>query len=396
MRVAFLGGRLINPDNPRAWSGLPFFMRRALEDAGVETITLAPEDTGDSKRWARFLYWRWFHRKRYLIYCDTELLQSHARQFERRLAAISVDAVFSPSTWPIAFLETELPVVFWTDACFAGLLEYYESFSNLAPPSVATGHAVEQRALERCTRAVYSADWAARTARASYRIDPAKIVMVPFGGNLQEPPTLEEAREIVCRRPASPVHLLLVGVDWKRKGADLAVETFERLVAAGVDCRLTIVGCSPPASRALPPGVTILPFINKSKIEDRRRLNELYARSHFFIMPTRAEAFGIVYAEATAFGVPCLGTQVGGLPSVVREGVNGHLFPLDAGADEYASWILGLINSPSRYRRLALRAVDEGATRLSWKVAGRRMAEVIADAVRPRVPSAAKLEAAAS
>src|SRR5687768_10486736 len=121
MRIAFLASQYFDPDQPRSWSGLPFFMRHALETAGVETVTLSPIDTGHTQRAVRFLYWRWMRGKRYLKYCDAALLRSHARQYERGLAGLAVDAVFSPSTWSLAYLETELPIVLWTDACFAGL-----------------------------------------------------------------------------------------------------------------------------------------------------------------------------------------------------------------------------------------------------------------------------------
>jgi glycosyltransferase involved in cell wall biosynthesis len=387
MRIALLANQFLNPDDCTSWSGLPFFMRRALESAGIETITVSSEDVGYSRRWARFLYWRWFHGKRYLKYCDPELLASHARQAERRLASISVDAVFSPSTWPLAYLETRLPVVLWTDACFAGVLDFYDSFSNLAPASVRAGHLVEQRALDRCTRAIYSTAWAAETALRHYRVDRAKIAIVPFGGNLQEPPTLAQVTEIVRDRPMEPLRLLLVGVDWRRKGVDIAIAAAAKLNEAGVDCRLTVAGCRPPNGIAVPPFVEVIPFLNKASLDDRRRLNELYARSHFFIMPTRAEAFGIVFAEASAFGVPCLATSVGGLPSVIVSERNGELFPLEATGADYADWILRMIRTPERYRALTLRTAEEGAVRLSWSEAGRKAAEILAEVVQPRADS---------
>lgn len=391
MRVAFLASHFLNPDNSRSWSGLPYFMRRALESAGVETVTLATEDVEHSRRWVRFLVWRWLHRRRYLVHCDPRLLRSHGRQFERRLSGIAVDAVFSPSTWPLAYLETDLPTIFWTDACFGGLLDFYESFTSVAPPSINAGHMIEQRALDRCARAIYSSEWAAATAQQHYRVNPAKISVVPFGGNLHEPPALEKIVGLVQRREPAPCRLLLVGVDWKRKGADIAVETAAALVHAGLDTRLTIIGCAPPRERSLPPFVEVVPFIGKDTPEKRRQLAEFYERSHFFIMPSRAEAFGIVFAEASAYGVPCLATRVGGLPSVVTDGVNGQLFPLDAGGEPYARFILGLMREPARYRELALSAAQEAATRLSWKAAGRRVAETLDEmrhaAVAPQASS---------
>jgi len=93
MRVAFLAGPFLDPDHPASWSGLPYFMRRALNEAGVETITLHPEETDRPRRWARFLYWRLLRGKRYLRHCDARLLKDYARQYERQLAALAVDAI---------------------------------------------------------------------------------------------------------------------------------------------------------------------------------------------------------------------------------------------------------------------------------------------------------------
>lgn len=392
MRIAFLGNHYLDPDNCRSWSGLPYFMRRALEDAGVETITIAPQDNEDPRRLMRLLYWRWFHGKRYLKYCEPRLLQNHARQCERRLASVTVDAVFSPSTWPLAYLQTDLPMVFWTDASFAGVLDFYDSFTNVAPLSVAAGHVVDQQALARCARAIFSSEWAATTARESYAVTPDKVRVVPFGANLLEAPTAEEALGIVRRRPMQPCRLLLVGVDWRRKGADIAVETAELLNQRGIESILTVVGCTPPAGRTLPPCVEVVPFLGKASADDRRRLNALYERSHFFIMPTRAEAFGIVYAEAGTFGVPSLATQVGGLATVIRSGINGELFPLDAKAERYADWIAALITHPSAYRELAAKAAEDAASRLSWRVAGRRVAAIFAEVLRERAAETTLLE----
>jgi glycosyltransferase involved in cell wall biosynthesis len=382
MRIAFLASEFLDPDSPRSWSGLPFFMRHAIESAGIETVTLSPVDSRQAERLVRFLYWRWMRGRRYLKHCDHELLKSHARQYERGLAGIAVDAVFSPSTWPLAYLETNLPTVFWTDACFAGLLDFYHSFTDVAPPSVSAGHVIEQLALDRCARALYSTEWAAETTQRFYSISSQKLNVVPFGGNLLEAPTLAEAAEIVRQRPATPTSSSRSGVDWVRKGVDIAVDAVKALSAAGLDCRLTIVGCSPPSGRSLPACVDVIPFISKDTAEDRHRLNELYARSHFFIMPTRAEAFGIVFAEASTFGVPCLATAVGGLPSVIKDGVSGKLFPLDATGEDYADWILNVIADPERYRALAMGAAEHAATHMTWKVAGQRIATILHEVVQ--------------
>ncbi len=377
MRVALLANRHLDPENPRSWSGLPYFIRRTLEDAGVDTTIVAAADTGAAGRWARFLAWRLLRRRRYLRACETGLLRRYARQTEKRLKALAVEVVFSPSTWLCAYLRTDRPVVFWTDACFAAMLDFYPSFTRLAPPSVRAGHAAEQAALDVCTRALYSSTWAAGAARTHYRVEPEKVDVVPFGGNLPQPPALDAVAADIAGRDMSRCELLLVGVDWKRKGADIAVDTAAALRAQGVDARLTIVGCRPPWWVRLPAGVACVPFIGKDTAAGRGRLEGYFRRSHFFIMPTRAEAYGLVFSEANAFGVPCLATAVGGLSDVIAEGVNGQLFPLSAGGAEYARCIRQWLRDPAAYRALALRSAVEARARLSWQPAGRRIAEIL-------------------
>ena len=107
----------------------------------------------------------------------------------------------------------------------------------------------------------------------------------------------------------------------------------------------------------------------------------------FFIMPSRAEAFGVVLAEASAFGVPSLATDVGGLASVITDNVNGRLFKRDARGREYADYIAAVMADPASYRAFALRTAAVGAARLSWNVCGRQVAEILEDVVHP--PSAA-------
>jgi glycosyltransferase involved in cell wall biosynthesis len=389
MRVAFLANKYLDPRRAASWSGLPFFIRRALEDAGIDTWLVWCHESHRAACWLQFVYWRLWHRRRYLRYCHEGLLRGYARQIERRLAAgPPTDAVFSVSTWLLAFLRTELPTVLYADACFRAMLGFYESFSNLAPASVRAGHRVERLALSRCRRIIYPTHWAARAAQEFYHVDPAKISVVFYGGGFHEPPNPAEIADEIRRRALDPCRLLLVGVDWKRKGADIAVQAVEAIQAQGGRVRLTVVGCRPPPSPPLPPGVEVVPFIDKQSEEGRLQLDRLFRQSHFFILPSRAEAAGIVLSEAAAYGLPCLVTDTGGISSNVLNGCNGRVFSPAATGRDYAEYVLRMMKNVPRYRALARRSLEESVNRLSWKVSGPRLAEILNEIVpgpdRPR------------
>jgi glycosyltransferase involved in cell wall biosynthesis len=100
-------------------------------------------------------------------------------------------------------------------------------------------------------------------------------------------------------------------------------------------------------------------------------LNKLFAESHFLLLPSKAEAFGLVLCEAGSFGVPSLATNVGGIPTIINDDVNGRLFPKDGGIEAYCNYICDLFSKYQTYKDLALSSFNEFEARLNWPVAGK-------------------------
>jgi glycosyltransferase involved in cell wall biosynthesis len=370
MRVAFLADSYVDPERPGSWSGLPYSMAENFRAAGCEVVTVRGRDAmsrlGEKARQA---FWKFLRGRRYLRGIAPELLQEYADSVTGELQRLQPDIIFSTSTWLVSRLQIEIPIVFWSDATFATMHGFYSDFTNLAPVSIAAGHAAEREAVRRCALAVYAVEWAARSAREDYRIDPAKIRILPFGSSMRGTPTAGEEAEVIRARTASRARceLLFVGVNWHRKGADVAVETVESLARSGVPVRLRIAGCEPPHGRTLPPEVELVGFIDKRTEEGRARLRDLYLTSHFFLLPSRAEAAAVVLSEACAFGLPCLCTEVGGLAELVRSGRNGATFPLNATGDRYAEWIAERWSAPAEYEALARSTFAEYRARLDGR-----------------------------
>jgi len=164
-------------------------------------------------------------------------------------------------------------------------------------------------------------------------------------------------------------------VEWERKGGDIARETALELNRRGLPTRLHVVGCDPPAKS--PDFVIRHGFVSKKTPEGRARLDDLLAHSHFLIVPSRAECYGLVFAEASSYGLPSLAADVGGIPTVVANGVNGQLFPLAARGQEFADHVVGLLQNPTAYRELALHAHGEYDRRLNCQTAGAALRDLL-------------------
>ena len=99
-------------------------------------------------------------------------------------------------------------------------------------------------------------------------------------------------------------------------------------------------------------------------------MKELLSNAHFLLLPSMAECFGIVLCEANAFGVPSLAHDVGGIPEIVKNGVNGQLFSVDSPVEEWAATVSRWFGDRAAYERLALSSRAEYDKRLNWGTAG--------------------------
>ncbi len=371
MKIAYASP--FDTGNVDAWSGIVTHILLSLQNEGfeLETIDKLKPAYAIRAKLKKFFY-SGILSKKYLREREPKLLRHYARQVGEALAKSDCDVVFSPGYPAVAYLKTDKPIVFWADATFAGLLDFYPSFSNLCDESIRKGNAIEQEALSNCRLAIFSSEWAARSAIENYEIDPAKIRVLPFAANIRCDRSEADIEKLVRQKNGDVCRLLFLGVDWVRKGGDIALEVARRLNARGIKTELHIVGCEP--AMPMPDFVIRHGFISKNTDEGRARLDALFSSSHFLILPTRAECFGIVFAEASSFGLPSLASNVGGIPSAIHEGKNGHMFALDTDPDEYCDCIASLMTSPEAYRALAMSSFAEYTNRLNWTTIGKQLA----------------------
>ncbi len=105
------------------------------------------------------------------------------------------------------------------------------------------------------------------------------------------------------------------------------VKTFAR-IASKVPAKLLLVGDGPEMS-LVSKLVCSLGIRNKVLfLGKQENLEELYSISDLMLLLSEKESFGLVALEGMACGVPCIGTNVGGIPEVISDGVNGYVCEL--------------------------------------------------------------------
>lgn len=368
----------LDPGRRSAWSGTIRYMADALRDAGAEMVRLDP-------------IWEWPTQTltlggkilRRLTGIDPMFNRSRlmarlkARTLARRLQATPVDAVFAPvGSTLIPEMPPGVPIIYASDATLRLMQDYYGRYGASGGRIGERAIAGERAALHRADLLVYPTRWAARSAVEDYGVDPARILVQPFGANLADPP--DRAAALAPRRPG-PLRLLFCGVEWVRKGGDVALAAVAALGAAGTPVELVILGCTPPPGAlddpALRAAVTVIPFLDKAVPAERRRFRELFLDADLLVLPTHAECYGLVFCEAAACGTVSVATATGGIPEVIRDGQTGLLLPPRASGADYAAALRRLAADPGRLAAMRAAARDDFETRLNWGTWGRAVLE---------------------
>jgi glycosyltransferase involved in cell wall biosynthesis len=374
MKIAYV--TTCDPKDISDWSGSPYFMAKALADQSVEVIHIGPlKEYGDRLIRGKQLFYKHVARKNYRKDREPKILFSYADQVAEKLRGLHVDIVFSPGTIPICYLECSKPIVFWTDATVAGMINFYESWSNLCSESLTNSSKMEQSALSRCCLAIYSSDWAAETAKDNYEVDTAKIKVVPFGANIECQRDWRDIRRLISKRSRDACKLLFMGVEWERKGGDFAVELATALNSHGLKTELTVVGCTPPGP--MPAFVSLQGFVSKATATGQATIPRLLAESHFLVLPSRADCVPVVIAEANSLGVPVVTSNVGGISTVVNDGINGASFDLETFVDPACNFILNSLGHCNAYRQLAESSFGQYRDKLNWQTAAGKVKQFL-------------------
>ncbi|WP_029317992.1 N-acetyl-alpha-D-glucosaminyl L-malate synthase BshA [Bacillus subtilis] len=133
-----------------------------------------------------------------------------------------------------------------------------------------------------------------------------------------------------------------------------------RNIAGKTKAKLLLVGDGPEKSIACE-------LIRKYGLEDQvlmlgnqDRVEELYSISDLKLLLSEKESFGLVLLEAMACGVPCIGTNIGGIPEVIKNNVSGFLVDVGdvAAATARAMSILEDEQLSNRFTKAAIEMLE--------------------------------------
>jgi glycosyltransferase involved in cell wall biosynthesis len=306
---------------PTTWSGIPFGLAGGFEDLGLEVVHLrAAAPRRVERALGAAIAVRHVPRARQL---GVSPARSGARTAARMgptnaalrstvaAAAVGragdVDAFVQIGTGYM--LPTRRPVVTCEDMTIPQAIRHrgYTGWKIMAPRGRQARMAIARRSYRRAVACGGLSDWVVHSIVEDYGIPAEKVHTMGIGANRLPAPR--------PRDWATP-RLLWVGLDWERKRGDAVVRAFGALREQRPGATLDLVGRHP---RVDVPGVTGHGLLRLGDPEGAAKLDELFGRATCFVMPSRVEPVGIVYAEALHAGIPSVGTTQGGSPLVIGD-----------------------------------------------------------------------------
>lgn len=348
-----------NPfEDKKAWSGLIYKIREGIENAGYKVIWIPYNaDTFKHKVLKGLIKLRF----------GKNVLKDHNKYYYK-LSADTIDMklvskcdyLFFPGGAQMAIYRNfNKPIIYYTDANFSIMVNYY--WHNEPKWIIKQGNETERLGIQNSYINIRASKWAADSVVNDYNGNPDRNYIIEFGANLED-------KDIFHIKPYTDgtLNILFSGVDWKRKGAEIAIDAVRQLNERGITSKLLLVGLRDvPQRYANLPYVENIGFLNKNYPDQYQKYIDTIRQSHIFLLPTRAECAGIVFSEYSAYGLPIFTYNTGGIGNYVIDGINGYKLPLTAKGKEFADKIEESLKN-NEFEKLGQGGIKLFNEKLNW------------------------------
>jgi glycosyltransferase involved in cell wall biosynthesis len=371
------------PVPQRTLSGVAWNLREQLrsladvKDIGVEFSSLSR--TAFKAAHTRYRAGRLTTTWSYSRVTDAYVASALRRGIKTATTSHPLDAVLMVDT----LARVPEPYFVYYDSSWDGLIaafeapEHYAAMRKLRPAHMMRRRDYQVAVYQGAVGIIAESHWLARCLTEQSGVPPEKIHVVHPAAVIKASTATAAARNSGApRRNLLCVSKMRTLTGFYRKGIDLLVDAVG-VLRREYDPRitLTVAGMEKWLLPGDPPeGVNLVGVVSPAEV------TKLYETHDVFVMPSRMEPFGLVFAEALARGMPVVARNAYAMPEIVTPGVSGALIDKDD-PHELAAAIASVLADDDIYRQCAARA-PRIAEYFSWERAAREVADVIATAVR--------------
>lgn len=237
-----------------------------------------------------------------------------------------------PSQWIMRTAADKVPLVFWGEKmehAQGGLREFVQGL--LTKP------------LRRVKAIVAIGKKAARDYRQQFPGMP--VHEVPYYCSL------DGFKPVKSNYPESPATILFCGQMIERKGVDLLLKAFQKVIESGLKAKLLLVGREaelPQMLKEIPQEV--MNHVEFAGFQAPESLPEFFERADIFVLPSRYDGWGVVVNQALAAGLAVICSDaVGAAEDLVIPDWNGFIFR-NGESQQLADQLCDLLKAPGTIR----------------------------------------------
>lgn len=362
------------PFHFKAWSGSSYYFFTALKTNGFlhQAISAQPS------QWTNYLHKFFsFHpdiaKWKFKFHIDVDYYAQMTKAAESKLKALNdndYNVILQVGAWYDLTKRKNKMTVSYHDGNLHALLKSPYGYPLIKNRYIKRALDYETTLYEKMDRIFPMSRWLADSFIQDFGVRADKVVPVGAGINL---PYIKE----VANKSYDSPKILFVGKNFERKGGRQLLQAFEIVRKEVKDATLTIIG---PTLDQLPDGVTCHRFVSKYTKEGIDFLLSEYSSASIFVMPSLYEPFGIVFAEAMAHKLPCIGTNICAMPEIIDDRITGYVVPPN-NSQVLAKRMIELLKDHKLCREMGEKGYLKYQNHYTWDIVTMRIVEGIQDIV---------------
>ena len=342
-----------NLDDRVYWSGTPYNIYSSLKsEKKIKIVRIDCLNNRLRKLSAlKREYLKYFNGTKYDDAYNEFVAKDFSSQIQRKLNNKNIDFLLTFDASLIAYLETSIPIVLWTDLLYSDYYSYYFDDQKISKETKKCIKKIEKNAIKKCFKVILASKWALDKAKTKYKNSSRKFTVLHFGPGFKKSIDSNKIKKIIKKRSKTNLRLVTLGVRRKRKGLHKVIKLNKILNKRGISSKLTIIGIK--KIEKLDNNIKLIGFVDKNNRNGENKISSNLIQNHFHILFSRREAYGIALVEANSRGVPNITFKTGGISQIVKNNKNGFIFKQSEKLEKIADKIIKNFNNNNNYIKLA-------------------------------------------
>jgi len=360
-KVKLIGVINDEPFSLQTWSGSSYFLFKALQEKNVLQTAFSAKSSKYVDALAKLLAfspvidkWKFKYNLSLFNY------QNMTKLIVKKIKAGSDDfnTILQIGAWydTTSFKKKGKIVASYHDGNLAALLNSPFGYPNISKRYINNVLEYEKKLYSKIDILFPMSKWLADSFYRDFSVPYDKMEVVGVGANFSEiPPNTNKLH--------NEPNILFVGVNFTRKGGGLLLRAFEEVRKEIPSARLKIVSAYVPKTPIK--NVDFIGLIDKNTTEGANELLKLYQWASVFVMPSLYEPFGIVFLEAMAHQIPCVGTNICAIPEIISDNKTGFVVE-PKNVKMLSSRIMDVLKNPVMAQEMGMRGYEKYSQHYTW------------------------------